>query len=81
MEDLARIVMVMFVAWIASGVALAALAWLAPLSWSRALRLTSMLAAAAVFVLLTGALFGIKMGAAAALPAALVVFAGHRRGT
>jgi hypothetical protein len=80
MEDLARIVRVMFVAWIASGVAVASLAWLAPLTWSRTLRLTSMLAAAAVFVFLTGALFGIKMAAAAALPAALVVYVGLKRG-
>jgi hypothetical protein len=79
MEDLARIVMVMFVAWIASGIALAALAWLAPLFWSRAVRLTSMAIAAAAFVFLTGVLFGVKMGAAAALPVALVVYLGYRR--
>ncbi len=80
MEDLARIVAIMFAAWIASGVALVALAWLAPDSWSRALRLTSMLIAAAAFVFLTGALFGVAMGAAAALPAALAVYLGFRRG-
>lgn len=80
MEDLARIVMVMFVAWIASGIALAGLAWLAPLSWSRTLRLTSMAIAAAAFVFLTGALFGVATGAAAALPAALVIYLGYRRG-
>lgn len=79
MEDLARIVAVMFVAWIASGVALAGLAWLAPTRWSRALRLTLMLVAAAAFVFLTGVLFGAKMGVAAALPAGLVVFAGYKR--
>ncbi|MEQ1864422.1 MAG: hypothetical protein ABL996_07180 [Micropepsaceae bacterium] len=80
MEDLARIVAVMFVVWIASGVALAALAWLAPVRWSRALRLASMLIAAAVFVFLTGALFGVKLGAAAALPAALAAYLGFKRG-
>jgi hypothetical protein len=79
-EDLARIVMVMFVAWIASGAALAGFAWLAPVAWSRTLRLTSLLAAAAVFVLLTGALFGIAMAAAAALPAALIAYVGLKRG-
>ena len=80
MEDLARIVAVMFVAWIASGVALAALAWLAPVTWNRVLRLTAMAVAAAAFVFLTGALFGATMGAAAALPAVLVVYLGYRRG-
>ena len=79
MEDLARIVTVMFVAWIVSGVALAGLAWLAPVSWNRALRLTLMLVAAAAFVFLTGVLFGIKLGIAAGLPAGLIVFAGYKR--
>ncbi|MBP6013396.1 MAG: hypothetical protein KBA31_14320 [Alphaproteobacteria bacterium] len=80
MEDLAQIVAVMFVAWITSGVALVALAWLAPVRWSRALRLTSMLIAAAVFVFLTGTLFGVGMGAATAIAAALAVYLGLRRG-
>jgi purine-cytosine permease-like protein len=80
MEDLARIVMIMFAGWIASGVALAGLAWLAPVTWGRTLRLTLMIVAAAAFVLLTGALFGIKMGATAALPAALIVYVGLKRG-
>jgi hypothetical protein len=79
-EDLARIVMVMFVAWIVSGVALAGLAWLAPVTWGRTLRLALMLVTAATFVLLTGALFGVKMGAAAGLPAALAVYYGFKRG-
>jgi hypothetical protein len=35
--------------------------------------------AAAAFVFLTGVLFGVKMGAAAALPVALVVYLGYRR--
>lgn len=80
MEDLAQIVMVMFVAWIASGAALAGLAWAAPLSWSRALRIALMLIAAAITVFLTGALFGVKFAVAAGLVAALVVYAGLRRG-
>ena len=80
MEDLARIVAIMFVAWIVSGVALVGLAWLAPVRWSRTLRVTAMAIAAAVFVFLTGALFGAAMGATAALPAALVVYLGYRRG-
>ena len=80
MEDLARIVAIMFGAWIASGAALVGLAGLAPIRWSRALRLTLMLMAAAAFVFLTGALFGVPMGAAAALPAALVIYLGLRRG-
>jgi hypothetical protein len=79
-EDLARIVAVMFVAWIASGVALLLLAWLAPLSWSRTLRAALMLMAAALAVLLTGALFGVALGAAAAIAAALVFYMGMRRG-
>lgn len=80
MEDLAQIVAVMFVVWIASGLALAGLTLLAPIKWSRALRLTSMLITAAIFVFLTGSLFGIGMGAAAAVAAALVVYLGQRRG-
>jgi hypothetical protein len=79
-EDLARIVMVMFVAWIASGVALLVLAWLAPLAWSRTFRLALMLVVAVVFVFSTSALFGVKLGAAAALPAALAVYFGFKRG-
>lgn len=79
MEDLARIVMVLFVLWIASGVALALLAWLTPRSWSRPLRLTTMGLAAIVFVLLTGALFGLKIGVVAGLPAALLVYHGMTR--
>lgn len=81
MEDLAVIAMVMFVAWIASGIALVALAWLAPARWSRPLRLTLMLAAAALFVFLTVVLFGGgPIAVAAAAAAALVVFLGVRRG-
>ena len=80
MEDLAQIVAVMFFAWIASGVALLGLAWLAPVRWSRALRLTALIVAAALFVVLTGALFGVRMGAVAALPAGLTVYLGLRRG-
>jgi hypothetical protein len=80
MEDLAAIVMVMFVAWIASCVALAASAWLAPVTWSRALRLTLLLVTAGIAVLLTVALFGIGLAAAtAAIGAALVVLLGLRR--
>ena len=70
----------MFVAWIASGVALAAFAWLAPVAWSRALRLTAMLIAAAIFLAATSALFGIALGAAALLPAAFIAYLGVRRG-
>ena len=70
----------MFVAWIASGVALLLLAWLAPLSWGRTLRISLMVVAAGIAVLLTGALFGIGRGAAAAILAALVVYLGYRRG-
>lgn len=80
MGDLAQVVAVMFVAWIASGAAFVALAWLAPVRWSRTLRLTSTLVAAAVFAFLTGTLFGIGMGAAAAIAAALAVYLGLRRG-
>ncbi len=81
MEDLAAIAMVMFVAWIASGIALAALAWLAPEGWSRPLRLTLMLLAAALFVFLTIVLLGGGPTAvAAAIAAALVIFLGVRRG-
>jgi hypothetical protein len=80
MEDLANIVAVMFVAWIASGVALLLLAAFAPRAWSQTLRLGLMAAATLVFVFLTGALFGIGLGAAAAIAAALVVYMGMSRG-
>lgn len=80
MEDLANIVAVMFVAWIGSGVALCLVAWLAPVSWNRTLRAGLMLAAAAMTVLLTGALFGVAKAVAAGLAAALVVYMGLRRG-
>ena len=80
MEDLAQIVAVMFLTWIASGVALLGLAWLAPVTWNRALRLTSMLIVAALLVFLTGALFGVGVGVVAALPAGLTVYLGLRRG-
>ena len=80
MEDLAAIAMVMFVAWIASGIALVVLAWLAPARWSRMLRVTLMLLAAALFVFLTVVLFGGGPSAVtAAVAAALVVFLGIRR--
>ena len=81
MEDLAAIAMVMFVAWIASGIALVVLAWLAPTRWSRPLRLTLMLVSAALFVVLTIVLLGGGPTAvAAAIAAALVIFLGARRG-
>ena len=80
MEDLAQIVAVMFAIWVASGIALVILAWLAPIRWSRALHLTLMLITAAVFVFLTGALFGIGAGAAAAAVAgAFALYFGMRR--
>lgn len=79
MEDLAQIVAVMFVAWIASGVTLVALALLAPIRWPRLLRSALMLVAAAVFVILTGALFGIGWGVPAAIASALVAFLSLRR--
>ena len=81
MEDLAAIALVMFVAWIASGIALVVLAWLAPTRWSRPLRLTLMLLAAALFVFLTIVLLGGGPTAvAAAVAAAFVVFLRVRRG-
>ena len=81
MEDLAAIVMVMFVAWIASGVALVALAWLAPATWSRPLRVTLLIVTAGIALLLTIALFGGGPSVvAAAVAAGLVVFLGARRG-
>lgn len=70
----------MFVAWIGSSVALCLIAWLAPVSWSRTLRIALMLAAAGVAVFLTGVLFGAKFAAAAGVAAALVFYAGLRRG-
>jgi hypothetical protein len=79
-EDLANIVAVMFVAWIGSGVALCLIAWLAPVSWSRTLRIALMLGAGGVAVFLTGVLFGVKLAAAAGLAAALVFYVGLRRG-
>jgi hypothetical protein len=60
MEDLAAIVAVMFVAWIVSGAAFVALAWRTPTTWSRPLHVTLLIVAAAVFALLTSALFGFE---------------------
>jgi hypothetical protein len=80
MEDLANIVAVMFFAWIGAVVALPLLAWLAPVTWNRTLRIALMLAAAGVAVFLTGALFGVKYAAAAGLAAALLIYVGLRRG-
>ena len=80
MEDLAQIVAVMFVAWIASGVALLLLAWLAPLAWSRPLRVALMAFAAIMAVSLTVALFGVTMALPAGIAAALVIYLGLRRG-
>ena len=80
MEDLAKIIAVLFASWLASGVALLLLAGLAPVAWSRTLRLSLMLAVATVAVFLTGALFGIGLAAVAAPAAALIVYLGARRG-
>jgi hypothetical protein len=80
MEDLANIVAVMFVVWIVSGVALLLLAWLAPLRWSRPLRVALMLVAAGVAVFLTGALFGIASAALAGIAAAVAIYLGLSRG-
>lgn len=80
MEDLARIVAIMFGAWIASGVVLAGLAWRAPSRWSRAVRMTVMILLAALFSFLTGALFGIVAGASSLVPAAIAVYLGARQG-
>lgn len=81
MEDLAAVVMVMFVAWIASGIALVALAWFAPMTWSRPLRLTLLLVTAGIAVFLTFVLFGGgPTTVLAAVAAALVVFLGVRSG-
>lgn len=74
MEDLARIVMVMFVAWIVSGAALAALVFLAPATWSRPFRFTLMGVAASLFVLLTAALFGSRVAVVAVAGAAVAAF-------
>jgi hypothetical protein len=77
-EDLARIVAVMFGAWIASGVSLLAFAWRAPARWNATLRLSVLLVTAVVFVFLTGALFGLVAGASALVPAAIAVYLGAR---
>jgi hypothetical protein len=79
-EDLANIVAVMFVLWLVSGASLLLLAWLAPTSWNRTLRIGLMLAAACIAVFLTGALFGILKAAMAGIAAALLVYFGLRRG-
>jgi hypothetical protein len=78
-EDLARIVAVMFGAWIASGFSLALLAFRPPAGWTSTLRLSVLLVMAAVFVFLTGALFGLVAGASALVPAAIAVYLGARR--
>lgn len=79
MEDLARIVAVMFGAWIASGVALAVFAWRAPASWTATLRLPVLVVTAAIFAFLTGSLFGLVAGAGALVPAAIAVYWGTRQ--
>lgn len=76
MEDLARIVAVMFGAWIASGLSLALVAWRPPAGWSSTLRLSVLLVMAVVFVFLTGTLFGLIAGASALVPAAIAVYLG-----
>ena len=78
MEDLARIVAVMFGVWIASGVSLALIAFRPPGGWSLTLRLSVLLVMAAVFVFLAGALFGLVAGASALVPAAIAVYLGAR---
>lgn len=78
MEDLARIVAVMFGAWIASGLSLARVAWRPPAGWSSTLRLSVLLVMAVVFVFLTGTLFGLVAGAGALVPAAIAVYLGAR---
>jgi hypothetical protein len=77
-EDLARFVAVMFGVWIASGVSLALIAFRPPGGWSLTLRLSVLLVMAAVFVFLTGALFGLVAGASALVPAAIAVYLGAR---
>lgn len=79
MEDLARIVAILFGVWIASGASLLAMAWRAPRRWSAMLRLSVLLVIAAVFVFSTGALFGLLAGASALVPAAIAVYLGTRR--
>ena len=79
MEDLARIVAVMFGAWIASGLSLVLVAWRAPAGWSPTMRLSVLLVMAAVCVFLTGTLFGLVAGACALVPAAIAVYLGARR--
>lgn len=78
MEDLARIVAVMFGAWIASGLSLALVAWRPPAGWSSTLRLSVLLVMAVVFVFLTGTLFGLIAGASALVPAGIAVYLGAR---
>jgi hypothetical protein len=77
-EDLARIVAVMFGVWIASGVSLALMAFRPPAAWSSTLRLSVLLVMAVVFAFLTGALFGLVAGASALVPAAIAVYLGTR---
>lgn len=78
MEDLARIVAVMFGAWVASGLSLALVAFRPPAGWSSTLRLSVQLVMAVVFVFLTGTLFGLVAGASALVPAAVAVYLGAR---
>ena len=78
MEDLARIVAVMFGAWIASGLSLALVVFRPPAGWSSILRLSVQLVMAVVFVFLTGTLFGLVAGAGALVPAAIAVYLGAR---
>lgn len=79
MEDLARVVAVMFGAWIASGLSLALVAFRPPAGWSSSVRLSVLVIMAVLFVFLTGALFGLVAGASALVPAAIAVYLGTRR--
>lgn len=80
MEDLARIVATMFVGWIVAIAALLLLAWRAPTTWNRTLRIALLLVAGGVAVFLTGALFGVKLAIATGLAVTLVVYWGVSRG-
>ena len=79
MADLANIVAAMFLVWIGSGISAAVFAWAVPVAWNRTLRLGVMLGAVVLFVVSTGMLFGVGMAATAAVPAALVAYAGCQR--
>lgn len=78
-DFLERVIVIVAVVWAASALTLAWLALLAPASMGRAVHVSLLLLAAAVFVASTTALGGIWTAPVAALAAAIVAYFGIGR--